>query len=255
MLTCRNIIICLAILFASYFLASCIPATCTDIDGDTYSAIDAVNCPAGNDCDDSNADVYPGATETPDLVDEDCDGVVDNGFKYVFVTSLATTGNMQQHGSGTALEGADKFCQDHADAGLVPTGIYKAWLSADPNPEEPGPVINARARIPDPGLPYVNVIGETIAVDRDALLYASPTKQLTAAIKYDEVGDFLETAVWTGTYNSGIVATAVGDCNEWRSDSSSDQSLAGKSTWQNSYWTHHNETSCDTEASVYCFQQ
>lgn len=33
----------------------------------------------GKDCDDSRADVHPGATEICDLVDNDCDGVVDEG--------------------------------------------------------------------------------------------------------------------------------------------------------------------------------
>jgi predicted outer membrane repeat protein len=42
-----------------------------DADGDGISAWDG-------DCDDSDPNVYPGAIETPDGVDEDCDGVVDN---------------------------------------------------------------------------------------------------------------------------------------------------------------------------------
>ncbi len=33
----------------------------------------------GADCDDDNADVYPGATETCDGLDDDCDGAVDDG--------------------------------------------------------------------------------------------------------------------------------------------------------------------------------
>ena len=59
-----------------------------DADGDTYgnaaSTTLACSAPAGyvtdtSDCDDSNAGVHPGATETCDSVDEDCDGTVDNG--------------------------------------------------------------------------------------------------------------------------------------------------------------------------------
>ena len=43
--------------------------TCTDVDGDRYSAAE--------DCDDSDPAVFPGATELCDGVDNDCDGTTD----------------------------------------------------------------------------------------------------------------------------------------------------------------------------------
>ena len=43
----------------------------TDEDGDGYAAID--------DCDDSNPAVHPGAEEACNLIDDDCDGLVDDG--------------------------------------------------------------------------------------------------------------------------------------------------------------------------------
>jgi hypothetical protein len=44
-----------------------------DADGDGHT--DAAVCPDGEDCDDANGDIYPGADETPyDGVDDDCDG-------------------------------------------------------------------------------------------------------------------------------------------------------------------------------------
>ncbi len=52
---------------------------CVDNDGDGYYAIDPENCPNGNDCDDNNKDVYPGAPELCDELDNDCDGEVDEG--------------------------------------------------------------------------------------------------------------------------------------------------------------------------------
>jgi MYXO-CTERM domain-containing protein len=48
---------------------------CDDLDRDGYEACDDG---LGADCDDGDASVRPGATETCDAVDQDCDGVVDD---------------------------------------------------------------------------------------------------------------------------------------------------------------------------------
>ena len=47
---------------------ACSAASKVDLDDDGYSA---------DDCDDSNPDIYPGADETK-MLDNDCDGTVDN---------------------------------------------------------------------------------------------------------------------------------------------------------------------------------
>ncbi|MFN3202556.1 MAG: MopE-related protein [Bradymonadia bacterium] len=48
---------------------------CIDEDGDDFGR----NCPAGPDCDDTNADRFPGAEEQCDGADDDCDGRIDEG--------------------------------------------------------------------------------------------------------------------------------------------------------------------------------
>ena len=53
----------------------CGGGTCTDGDGDGYFAYDAADCPAGDDCDDTNPAVNPGATEVcGNGLDDDCVG-------------------------------------------------------------------------------------------------------------------------------------------------------------------------------------
>lgn len=55
---------------------------CVDLDGDGYGSPGNLTCPGGDtpDCDDSNASVYPGAPEICNDRDDDCDGLLDDGF-------------------------------------------------------------------------------------------------------------------------------------------------------------------------------
>ena len=63
-----------------------------DNDGDGF--------PANNDCDDNNPDINPGATEICDGVDNNCDGIADEGL--VFETYY-TDGDMDGYGVGTGF--------------------------------------------------------------------------------------------------------------------------------------------------------
>lgn len=60
----------------------CDPSTFGDKDQDDDGAIDAICCngdQCGTDCDDTRAEVRPGATEACNGLDDDCDGDVDEG--------------------------------------------------------------------------------------------------------------------------------------------------------------------------------
>lgn len=70
-----------------------------DTDGDHFGdsnvpvfgpAVAAGTSAVGGDCDDERNAVYPGAAEVPDQIDNDCDGVIDNGFIRVTATASAS---------------------------------------------------------------------------------------------------------------------------------------------------------------------
>lgn len=62
--------------------AACTLEFCVDGDGDGFGFPGTVVCPAGGaaDCDDTDPAIHPGAVEVCNGVDDNCDGVTDEGF-------------------------------------------------------------------------------------------------------------------------------------------------------------------------------
>ena len=87
---------------------------CVDEDGDGYDA-ESQDCPTGDDCDDGNAAINPGAEEVCNQVDDDCDDEVDEGG----VCPQCTDGDGDGYGPGCA---AGPDCDDE-DPDINPDAI------------------------------------------------------------------------------------------------------------------------------------
>ena len=135
-----------------------IEVDCTDLDGDGYGANGALNCPNGPsiDCDDGNAAINPGATETCDTIDNDCNpGTVDGSEEGWYGTpcdgntdsdlclegSYECTGGTQSCNdiTGDSVEvcdGIDNDCDTFIDEGFTDTdedGLADCFDSDDDN--------------------------------------------------------------------------------------------------------------------------
>jgi hypothetical protein len=87
-----------------------------DLDGDGYFAPLPGKKPGepgacGDDCDDTNPAAHPGGTEVCDGVDNDCDGIVDNGASLVAVGDavLVSDGNTQASPGSIAYAGGNGY--------------------------------------------------------------------------------------------------------------------------------------------------
>ena len=142
----KRVMIILAILFigipTSPVLADTIPligffgtdiliqVPCVDNDGDGYGNPANQDCAHPElDCDDANADVNPGATETCNGVDDDCDGIVpadesDGDFDGWMVCEgdcddsdrSINPGVSEGEAQGDCDDGIDNDCDGSADA-------------------------------------------------------------------------------------------------------------------------------------------
>jgi len=161
--------------------------------------------------------------------------------KIVFVTSAATQVDGAAFGGNPSA--ADAFCQARADAGfalgVVPPGIYKAFLSIGGE--------DARDRIVDAA--YLLPDWTEVAASKATLF----GQNLLHAIAQDETGALAFSDVWTGSTSSG---TAGPDrCADWTSNQAGVLGSVGYSLFTNWWWLADGTRGCDARASVYCFQQ
>jgi hypothetical protein len=82
-------------------------ADCTDVDGDNYSLEGGICGPV--DCDDSNSAINPGASETCNEADDNCNGSVDEGVTTTFYLDVDSDGFALIHPA------ADEICNDNID--------------------------------------------------------------------------------------------------------------------------------------------
>src|SRR5262249_53667076 len=100
-----------------------------DVDGDGHRApLPDGTC--GDDCDDTDPRAFPGNTEVCDGVDNDCDGIVDNGASYV---PLANS-DFQPSKPGFDWAEPDSFRRGAVKGGVSLMSTYDASQSGQLTP-------------------------------------------------------------------------------------------------------------------------
>ncbi|WP_437312387.1 MopE-related protein [Sorangium sp. So ce385] len=93
----------------------------------------------GDDCDDSNAAAHPGGREICDGVDNDCDGTVDNGARFVprDLDAIRISGDIAPAGSGGLAWSGTSYAALYTGT-TRGFNVYRSMISAGGEPLAPG---------------------------------------------------------------------------------------------------------------------
>ncbi|CAA0103588.1 Uncharacterised protein [BD1-7 clade bacterium] len=219
-----------------------------DGDGDIYDTTPQTKTPAesngyaltNTDCDDGDAKNSGLNNEQPDNQDNNCDGHINEGFNFAFITSNTYNGNLEAAGGigGNAALNADAICQNLADSSpLLPASTYKAWLSLISS--------HAANRISHSEGIYTNTHGDKLA---DGWLDLTDGI-LMATINYDQYGIETQGTYWTNTTSSGRRAAPA--CQGFSNAASGLEGITGSTTGD---WTNNALTDCDTLNHLICVE-
>ena len=88
--------------------------------GDPNNSVEDYTPPSGyvdnsGDCDDTNSNIYPGAPELIDGIDNDCDGVIDGGVQFIFYLDNDLDGYGDPNNSIQAYVAPPGYVEDNTD--------------------------------------------------------------------------------------------------------------------------------------------
>jgi hypothetical protein len=114
-----------------------------DSDGDTYAAancrsLGSVSVEAGLDCDDADADVYPGASEQCNDKDDDCDGLTDND-----IPPSSESCSRPERPAGADPD-VEEMCQQTGNKTCV-AGEWSGCTAAAKQPEPDSPTCDGKS--------------------------------------------------------------------------------------------------------------
>jgi hypothetical protein len=164
--------------------------------------------------------------------------------KRVFVTSLATSGDLKTNGNAASgLAGGDKLCQNAADAASL-GGTFKAWLSSS--------TTNAIDRIANVGPWYLPDRCTLVFANKAAITSTGP--QADIAVTADGAAA-PPLDLWTGTLPSGVKDSFT--CNDWTNGTFQHEGTAGVGSNDlfAGSWTEVSTPTCDSGFVLICFEE